>query len=287
MKTIKIVRKTLRDGNIYPVVYNYLNLLPEDILHHNKHNLRHPLAIYNLSLNRVISAFIPILDEIDKINTTLLDVSGKLNCDLSQLPKLQEELLESLLAHIDDCYLILKTIHEPIESNSSSQFVEHWLKEAQHPGYKKFQTGIQIYRNSLAPLVNRIKHQHGRVRSFMIYPRDLTFVAYHKSSGFQFRPYKPRIPGYYIEGIQKDGKIGADPELHPKNTAISLNRDLKYHFVHIYSIGLDLKNALVESMRKLYGKELPLPGKIPTHSNSISKIENLAERLSKRNRSRG
>ncbi|WP_413175290.1 hypothetical protein [Anabaena azotica] len=91
-----------------------------------------------------------------------------MKCDLSKLPKLQEELLESLLAHIEDCYLILKTIHPPVNLQSSGHFVESWLKEAKHPTFKKFQADIKSYRNSLAPLVNRIKHQHGRIRSFMM-----------------------------------------------------------------------------------------------------------------------
>jgi hypothetical protein len=33
---MKIERKTYRDGNLYPEVFNYLKELPDDILFHSK-----------------------------------------------------------------------------------------------------------------------------------------------------------------------------------------------------------------------------------------------------------
>ncbi|MBE9005857.1 hypothetical protein IQ259_12550 [Fortiea sp. LEGE XX443] len=277
---MKISHKASRDGNINPTIYNYLHLLTDDTLHHNTYNMRHPLAIYNMSLGRVISAFVPILDEIDKVQTALLNVKGNINYDLSKFPTLQKELLDSLLSHIDDCYHILKTIYPPSQSQSSTLFVEKWLEEVKHPTINKFKQDIKTYRDSLAPIVNHIKHGHGRVRSFIIYSKDSNFFAYHKESSVRYYPWNPRIPGYYIEGVQADGKIGPDPKIHPQNTAISLNYDLRYHFVHIYLVGLYLKNSLVDAISKLYKRKIDLPGQI--ESNYISaKIENVAARISK------
>jgi hypothetical protein len=50
---MKIERKTYRDGNLYPEAFNYLKSLPENIDYYKAHIERHPLSIYDLSIQRV------------------------------------------------------------------------------------------------------------------------------------------------------------------------------------------------------------------------------------------
>src|SRR6266480_1080236 len=98
-------------GNLYPVIYNYLHSLPDIVLHHTDHDLRHPLAIYNVSLSRVTQAFQDTLDENDKVYQAPAKKDGEIDIDTRPLLKAQQELLEALLAHIDDGYQIFRALH--------------------------------------------------------------------------------------------------------------------------------------------------------------------------------
>lgn len=90
---VKLTYTTIANGNIYPVVFNYLHNMPEAALHHTKHSLRHPLAIYNKSIGRTINAFIAVLDEVETLHMTSLKSDGNINFDLAPLLKAQKELL--------------------------------------------------------------------------------------------------------------------------------------------------------------------------------------------------
>ena len=94
--------------------------MPDDVLFHKKHNLNHPLAIYNKSLQRILDAFLAVLNKLkDRKNilTVKIDklkkspVKSKTDPlaeeNLQDLLNAQKELLDSLMAHIDDCYHIL------------------------------------------------------------------------------------------------------------------------------------------------------------------------------------
>lgn len=188
-------------------------------------------------------------------------------------------LLSSLQSHIDDCFRILKTIHPPISNNEI--FVERWLKKAKHPTYENFKTAIQDYRNSFSPIVNKIKHNGGQLRSLLMYSGDKGLNEYHPRTGLKTFPHNARIVGYYIEGAQSDDCIGADPEIHPGgNTAISINRDLRFHFANLYRIGRHLKCTVIKAVKKLYGVKLAYHTVVKTASR-YQEIETVAERINR------
>ena len=276
---MKLERQTDRDGNLYPEVYNYLNSLPDNVIFHSNYSERHPLSIYSLSIQRIVEAFEAVLDEIDLIYTALFDADGDLNYRLDKLPKLQKELLSSLQSHIDDCFRILKTIHPPIDKKEI--FVERWLEKAKHPTYKNFKNAVQDYRNSFFPIVNKIKHNGGQLRSLLMYSGDKPLKEYHSKTGIKLFPHNARIVGYYIEGVQSDDCIGADPEIHPGgNTAISFNRDLRLHFANLYRIGCHLKRAVVKAVQKLHGVKLAYHT-IVKNSPRYQELETIAERVNR------
>ncbi|MBD1905430.1 hypothetical protein NDI37_14365 [Funiculus sociatus GB2-A5] len=277
---MKLERKAYRDGNLYPEVFNYLRSLPDNVLFHSKYGERHPLSIYNLSVQRIIQAFKAVLDEIDQICTTLFDANGHLSYRLDKLTNLQKELLHSLQSHIDDCYRILKTLHPP-DPKIKETFVERWLEKAKHPTYKHFQDAVKDYRNSFALIVNKIKHNGGQLRAIMMYSRGRGVVAQHSKNGIKLFPRDARIVGYFLEGMQPDGCIGPDCDIHPDGkTAISLNRDLRFHFANFYRVGHHLKTAIVKAVRSTHGVDLPYPGITEPVSYGYD-IEQIAERISR------
>ena len=110
-----IIKRSIEsDGNIKPEVYNLLNNLPEEVLHHKSYGLLHPLGIYNRSLSRITDAFSDVLTEIKRFKKDIgpIGVHSKEHVSFESLNllKAQKELLYSFQSHIDDCYHILKEI---------------------------------------------------------------------------------------------------------------------------------------------------------------------------------
>ncbi len=103
---MKFTLSVAQQGNLYPSVYNCLRSLPDCALHHSEHKLRHPIGIYSLSLGRVVQAFKVVLDENEKIYQTPIDSNCQCNFETVALLKAQQELLDALMAHIDDCFQI-------------------------------------------------------------------------------------------------------------------------------------------------------------------------------------
>jgi hypothetical protein len=276
---MKLERKTHRDGNLHPKAFNCLNLLPENFTYHKDHIERHPFSIYSLSLQNVMQSFQAVLDEIDLISTALFNADGRLDHPLDRLPDLQRELLYALHSHIEDCYRILKVIH-PFDNNGKEKSVDSWLQKVKHPGYKNFYPEIKDYRNSFALIVNKIKHNGGQLRPIMMYSEEHNIVARTVKKGIQTFPRDARIVGYFLEGMQPDGCIGPDCDVHPDGkTAISLNRDLRYHFANVYRVGHHLRSAIATTVNKLHGEKLPPDA--PVDTTSSYNMELIAERVSK------
>jgi hypothetical protein len=73
---MKIERKTYKDGNLYPEVFNYLKNLPDSILFHSDHTEYHPFSIYNRSIDRIVKAFRSVLNELEQVSNALFDANG-------------------------------------------------------------------------------------------------------------------------------------------------------------------------------------------------------------------
>jgi hypothetical protein len=253
-------------GNLYPAVYNCLSSLPDSVLQYKDHGLRHPLGIYNISLGRITRAFQDVLDENDKVYRALIKDDGSIDIDIKVLLKSQQELLESFLAHIDDGYQILKSLHPASRLEKSIPFADRWLEQAKHPTVGNFKHLVKSYRDTFATIVNRIKHEHGRLR--IVSMRNMLRLE---------DPYQ-RIIGYFVEGIDKKGIVGPDPKIHGSNRAISLHRDLRYHFVYLYVVDYFLMNAIINAISSTYGIQL-----LSTTYIDIPSIEmkTIAERISR------
>lgn len=275
---MNINRKTYRDGNLYPAVLNYLKLLPDEVLFHSEYSEYHPYSIYHRSLQKIVRAFKNVLDEMDNISQSLLDSKENFTYRLEKLPGLQEELLYSTQSHFDDCYRVLKTLHPPI--NSTTRNAEQWLEAAKHPTYKDFRNNVKTYKESFALIINKIKHGGALLRPVVIFARGKGVIVTDMANGFQQWPKNFRISGYFLEGMQPDGAVGPDPEIHQEGkVAISLNHDLRFHFANLYRVAHHLRSAVVRAVRKTHSIELAHPGKIegiPHHDE----LETLARRVS-------
>jgi hypothetical protein len=273
---LEIRRSTLGDGNLYPEIFNFLEFLPDRILHHTSYSDCHPKIIYRISIGRVIDAFNQVLDELDFLQSSFIS-GGIEKADISsKLPALQKELLESLSAHIDDCYHILRAVYPKSTLKKTPIFVDKWLKKANHPTVDGFQDGVEPYRNSFRDIVNGVKHKHKEIHCCLIYPGKEGLIRSYVKTGLTFPTRGKTIVGYYLSGFFSDGSIGPDPGFHPNREAISFNHNLRYHFVHLYIIGHLLKNAFVDAVLQKYG--LDISTQIFVESKT-DEIEKLADRI--------
>jgi len=227
-------------GNLHPEAFNCLRSLPDIALQHGDHNLRHPLGIYSISLHRVTQAFQNVLAEHDKVYHAPLKEDDSIDFNTDPLLKAQQELLDALMAHIDDGYQILKALYPASRLTKPVPFADKWLEQAKHPTVARFKHLIKPYRDTFAPIVNRMKHEHGRLRALLMRNFD------------QPQNTQQRIVGYFVEGVDKHGTVGPDIKIHGRDRAISFHRDLRYHFVHLYLVDHFLSNAIVEAINKTY-----------------------------------
>jgi hypothetical protein len=249
-KVIKLIikRTEKKNGNIAPKAYDILYNLPEMSLDYYKFPERHPMGIYNYSLSRILKSFIYIIKQIEIIENKQISKSSELTRSMDILLIIYSELLHALHAHIDDCFRILKIVSpyptkemnnlSSKKRNNVKRSAYKWLKEFNHPSYKNFEKNIAEYRNHIGSIVNKMKHNHARLRLISI---DM--------EGFE-------VLGYYVEGIDvnKDNKIISCPDtkIHPNYTAFSFNRNLRFHFYYIYEISHYLQEALVFALEKEY-----------------------------------
>ncbi|GER88957.1 hypothetical protein KDW_31190 [Dictyobacter vulcani] len=247
-------------GNLFPRVYNYLCVLPDKVLHHTEHNLRHPLAIYSISINRVLQAFENILRENAKIYSVDWTTNNNADFNVGPLLSAEKELLDASMAHIDDGYQILKALCSISKTTKQIQFADKWLETVKHPTVRNYKHGIKTYRDSFAPIVNKIKHEHGR----------LQIVVMHDALNEHDK--QRRIAGYFLEGVDKQGTVGPDQKIHSGKYAISFHRDLRYHFVHLFMIGEYLADAIIQAISQDYHVSLPANPRIEAPWEPIANI---------------
>lgn len=211
-------------GNYNTELYNVIKNIPKDILYHNQHDLREPLGIYYISSSRVFSSFEKILEVLNNRDSKWSDIDAA-----------HKELLESILAFIDDGYHIMKCFYQKSRVNKEIRFADIWLKQIDNKLISNFKEMIKPYREKTALIDNKIKHNHAR------YCHIEMSTTYGK------------VKGYYIEGVTCDGVIQPDKEIHKmynnEFTAISYNKDMRYHLVNFYCLSHCIANTVLKIIK--------------------------------------
>lgn len=225
-----------------PPVGLLLQSLPIENLHHARLRLRHPAGFYGLSLTRLVSRFFAVLDELESVLAKHA-VSGELP-DLVRLTERVESLLYALAEHMDDCKNVIRVLFDSEKAAKKSRY------------YSRFGVEIARYRNRVGEIVNSIKHRTGRLCGVMMHAEGTI------------------VPGYYVESAIDARVVGPDPNIHNGgDTAISLCRDLKSHFVHLYHVARSLEAAVVGIW------DFPLAPKDPPSDAEEPRFLDLARRL--------
>jgi len=211
-------------GNYNTGLYNVTKNIPKNILYHNQHNLREPFGIYIISSNRVFSSFKKILYVLNNNDSKWSDIDAA-----------HKELLDSILAFIDDGYHIMKCLYKKSRVDKEILFADKWLMQIDKKIITDFKEMIKPYREKTALIDNKIKHNHAR------YCHIEMSTMYGK------------VKGYYIEGVTCDGVIQPDKKIHKmynnEHTAISYNKDIRYHLVNFYCLSNCIANTVLKIIK--------------------------------------
>lgn len=210
--------------------------------YNDNYGLRHPFAIYNVSINSVIENQKNLLSNLERIQSDQLNrelSDKKINNDLIVAT---DQYLDSIMEHLDDCLSIIKAMF-PIEEE------KHYKKTC-----RQFNQAIKNFRDHIAKQVNNIKHNQARIRLVTFYT-DVLF-----------------IPGYFIEGVLPDGAIGPHPEIHyNSNTAFSYNREVRYLICGLFFVSEILANTIKQKFRGSVGS---------AQKNEDNRLDDIVDRIS-------
>ena len=242
---MRIVWIKLLDGSLCPTALGLLYQLEPSVLFHVEQKLRHPASIYRLSMEKVGDAFCRVAEsfQIREIDEFTKSGTAPQGWGIDELLREQINLLRVMQEHVDELWLILKTLIDPSTACKNQIFADKYVIENKLPGAKAFQMAISGYRQSLR-IANKLKHQQGHLR------------------GVAIKTIKGCAIGYFLEEPDERGTLGPSAEIHPDQGAISFARDLLWHFFNVYLCSEKLSNTInkVVNSRGIVMRNNPYPG---------------------------
>ena len=184
---------------------------------HARLALRPPKGVYAISMQQVVDRISSVARK--TITLPKIDDSGKAVDDArNEYVTALDAMLDACMEHLDDLNSVIKC----------------FFTSENDPKYKKiydeFKKAIRPYRNHVAKMVNKIKHEQGRLR----------LICHESALG--------QIIGYFIESSDENGVIGPDPEIHILGqTAFSISRDLRFHLCGIFFVAAQLAQAVYKA----------------------------------------
>ncbi|MGD0829575.1 MAG: hypothetical protein ABR907_01445 [Terracidiphilus sp.] len=222
---MKITRQLASHGTFCPSAINVLAQIPQNSTFYVQQGLRHPDSIYRRSLEKVAAAFCGVAEGyLAKIQEYGCIVTPG-TFEIDQLVAAQEKLLHVLQEHLDELWLVLKTLIDPSLAKKDLLFTDKYVLENRLPGARSFAEAISPYKTSLR-ITNKLKHQQGCLRGMVVWTTK--------------GPYF----GYFLEEPDKAGVIGPSSEIHPDQRAFSFARDLLWHLFNVYACSDKLTNAI-------------------------------------------
>jgi hypothetical protein len=252
-----IIRRSLvTDGTFSPLAANFLEQIPDDALFYVAQGLRHPDAIYRLSLDKVADAFCKVAEEY-QLKTQEYRNGNSTLLQIDQLLIDQGNLLHAFQEHVDELWMILKTLVDPSSAAKHPTFNDKYVIDNKLPGAKSFQDAIADYKKLLR-IANKLKHQQCYLRG----------VAVWFQGGVHL--------GYCLEEPDNQGIIGPSQEIHPDQGAFSFARDITWHLAHVYLCS----EKLVAAVKKVLNtRGISIQSKACASDKKWEKVISLASQI--------
>jgi hypothetical protein len=204
-----------RDNFALPAT-RVLQQIPEEAYRrHDSLGFRSALGLYNTSVATLAHRLTRVTGLVNGV-TDASGVRGEPDrTHKENLIESYEGLLHSLMHHMEDCVSVIKGF---LPTDSAI---------AKSAAAKTYGKNVRPYRSHIGIVVNRIKHQQGRLRLMTVRLGDFRFA------------------GYFVERGLTGGSVGPDPDIHEAGlTAFSFNRDLRYHLCHVFLASAELARAV-------------------------------------------
>lgn len=218
---MNIIRSFKETGNYNTELYCFLNNLDNIELFNDKHDLRHPLSIYNLSFGKVINSCNEVLELLTKNDDAIKEK--------------YIAFLNNVNSFVDDGYNILKCFYDSNLINKDIIFADKWLEKINPLEIQEYKRKIKPYIKDTRYILNKIKHEHGRISQVSIKTK--------------FGCCK----GYFLEKYH-NGTLEPDEEIHKKYngeyTAFSYRTDIMKNITAVYYISEKLARYLEKNIRK-------------------------------------
>lgn len=218
---MEIIRSVKKYGNINTDLYGLLKNIPDEMLFNDEHDLRKPISIYNIAFDNILYLANNVIDDL---------LEGKK--DVKNNYKL---FLESVNSFVDDGYNIIKCFYPKKSTNSKSIFADKWLESIDIDGIKQYKASINLDISTTRYIVNKIKHEHGR----------LAQIFMKTSIGC--------CAGYFLEKYH-EGTLQPDEFIHSKfkkqHTALSYAQDLIRNIGTVYYVAEKISLYLKKNILK-------------------------------------
>lgn len=210
------------------------------------YGVRHPMAAYNTSITHVSRRILRTLDALTAFRTASSSSQANQDGPKEALLEATDHMLDSLMEHMDDCKVIIKSFFPDVECKQYKKV------------YGEYKRSVEPYRQYIGNVVNYIKHQQGRLRLISVTWPDNCCV------------------GYFVEGPDGEGVLGPAPSIHkPSNTAFSYNRDIPFHLCNIFSVGARLASALHSIDKRIVLRRPEVAGPGSNLANALRRASEL------------
>ncbi len=223
--------KIITDQDLNPNIIRYLEAVEDRDIFYKAYNLKHPLALYNTSFSKVITALEDFSDVYDNLILEDFTSNKNKNDKCVNLLKNYKTFLYSLREYLDDCFHIIKIFISPQSSFKKDRNQCNWLKKNALSETKDFFETIKDYKKYLDNIVNELKHQNG----------VLNYVVFYNERSGEFHM------GYFVANVRNDAYEPVDhihKRFQEQYTAFSFNRDVKYNLFNIFLISEGLVEFL-------------------------------------------
>jgi len=214
------------DIDLSPNIQKFLPLIDEKRMFHKDYNLKHPSALYNVSIGKIENSLREFLEIYERHKTQDFEKSERESTP--ELLKSYKDFLYCAREYLDDCFHIVKIFIKPPQKVFLERIQLRWLEKNAGTTTKDFFANISEYKKYIDSSVNELKHNNAILGS----------VAFYNS-----KDKGECCLGYFIANVI-DGAYAPIEKVHPKlgdsYTGFSFRRDITYNLCHIYNLSEEM-----------------------------------------------
>ncbi len=225
--------KIFSDQQLKPKIEQVLTQIENRFLFHQNYDLKHPLALFNTSFNKIEESLQDFFKIYDRITFDQLRQTQGGDIPVREIIKLYRVYLYSLREYLDDCYHIAKSFIAPDKNHKDDRNQYNWLlKNAQIPAVQNFLNATNDYKRFLDEIVNALKHNNAILNGIIFFDEA--------AKEFYLGYYVANVVNERYEPVQL---IHADYQ--GEHTAFSFGRDVRFNMYYIFAVAEELLKMII------------------------------------------